>query len=383
MIREEKDESRHDPVGKTPRRPTINDLAEAVGLSKGTVSRALNDYPDIAESTRQRVKKAAQRMGYQPLSHAQAIRTGRVRALALVLQIDEYDGQAPFLTNFLAGLTQFASGLGWTLTISSARSEAEMLEVLGRLIDERKTDGFILPRTAVNDPRIAFLQARQVPYVLFGRTQYGVKDGLAAHSWYDVSGEEAMRLAVQRLADQGHQRIGYIGGGNQYNYSHLRREGYLTGLHESGLPVDHELIHARARVQADGRGAAYEMLALQHPPTAILAATDMAALGACAAVRDAGLRVGCDVSVIGYDGIPEGAAAQPGLTSFKVDLFKAGEQLADFLIRQIRGEDPGTLQELAFAELIARESDGPPAMSSAQLRTRLDSLKTNPMGGYT
>jgi LacI family transcriptional regulator len=87
--------------------------------------------------------------------------------------------------------------------------------------------------------------------------------------------------------------------------------------------------------------------------------------------------------VIGYDGIPEGAAAQPGLTSFKVDLFKAGEQLADFLIRQIRGEDPGTLQELAFAELIARESDGPPAMSSAQLRTRLDSLKTNPMGGYT
>ena len=116
-------------------------------MSKSTVSRALNGYSDISESTRKRVERTAQRLGYRPLSHAQAIRTGRVRAIALVLQNDEPDQHNPFLQEFLAGACEAASDLGWTVTISTAKSDQDMDAVLNRLIEERKADGFILPRT--------------------------------------------------------------------------------------------------------------------------------------------------------------------------------------------------------------------------------------------
>ena len=103
----------------TPR-VTITTLAESLGLAKGTVSRALNGYPDISDATRARVMNAAKRMGYAPMAHAQAIRTGRVRALGIVLQVGEHDAQRPFLAEFLAGLTTAASAENWTLTLATA-----------------------------------------------------------------------------------------------------------------------------------------------------------------------------------------------------------------------------------------------------------------------
>lgn len=90
------------------RRVTISDLADYLNLTKGTVSRALNGYDDIAENTRLRVKRAAEQLNYRPLSHAQAIRTGRVRSLGLVLQVNEHDGHRPFVAEFLAGLSEAA-----------------------------------------------------------------------------------------------------------------------------------------------------------------------------------------------------------------------------------------------------------------------------------
>ena len=99
-------------------RVKIDELAEHLGLSKSTVSRALNGYSDIAETTRKRVENAARKLGYRPLSHAQAIRTGRVRAIAMVLNSEEPDGHNPFLQEFLAGACEAASGFDWTMTIS-------------------------------------------------------------------------------------------------------------------------------------------------------------------------------------------------------------------------------------------------------------------------
>lgn len=126
-------------------RVTIAMVAEALGVTKGTVSRALNDYPDISAATRARVRRVAERMGYRPLAQAQAIRTGRTRTLGLVLQTDIPGAQRPFLSDFLAGLTGAASAEHWTLTVATSAGGRRMLETLERLVDERKADGFILP----------------------------------------------------------------------------------------------------------------------------------------------------------------------------------------------------------------------------------------------
>ncbi len=351
-------------VPKSPRkrRVTIADVADALDLTKGTVSRALNNYPDISDRTRKRVAKQAERMGYRPLSHAQAIRTGRTKSLGLVLQTNAHDAQRPFLSDFLAGVTQEASAQGWSLTVATAHSQASMQATLERLINEHKADGFILPRTMVHDERIDLLRTAHVPFVLYGRT--GDDTDCA---WFDILGENAMRDAVLRLAGMGHRRIGFVNGGAGFNYAALRHAGYLAGLTQAGLGADPQLEAADAVTAEDGERATARLLELAAPPTALVFAVDMAALGAYGAAASRGLTIGRELSVIGYDGVPEGAYATPPLTTFNVDTRRAGERLAHLLIARIRGADPATLRECENARLLERASDGPPAVTSEEL----------------
>lgn len=352
--------------GGPKRRITINDLAADLGLAKGTVSRALNGYPDIAEETQVRVKNRATAMGYRPLSQAQGIRTGRTRSIGLVFRTDLPNAQRPFLSEFLAGITRRASAEHWTLTVATAASENELVELHRRLVDERKADGFILPRTDVIDRRIDVLRELGTPFVLFGRT---ANDNDCA--WFDISGEAAMKEAVQRLYEQGHRRIAYVNGDARYNFSRLRAEGYHAGINELGLDDCPELSALTAMSHATGRAATAELLSLPVPPTAIVFATDRGALGAWEAARERGIRIGQELSIIAYDGIPEGIYAEPGLTTFDVDSHHAGDRLAALLMRRIRGEAPENLRELAPAKLISRGSDGPPVLTPSELADRL------------
>ncbi|KNG94898.1 LacI family DNA-binding transcriptional regulator [Pseudaestuariivita atlantica] len=348
------------------RRVTISDVSEALGLTKGTVSRALNGYPDISETTRLKVARTAERMGYRPLAHAQAIRTGRVRSVGLVFQFYEHDGHRPFLADFLTGISGAASAEGWTLTLATASSQDEMLATLDRLVDERKVDGFILPRTYRDDPRIETLRRAGVPFVLFGRT--GDDTGCA---WFDIAGEAAMANAVARLAALGHTRIGFVQGGEGANYAHLRLDGYIAGMQAAGLAIDDDLIAPPSLNPIEGCDAGRRLLSLTEPPTAIVCAVDQAALGLYDAARERGLAIGREVSVISYDGIPEGRFVDPPLSTFAVDNRAAGERLTQMLIERVRGTDPHALRDLADASFLDRGSHGPPVLSSAQLARRV------------
>lgn len=347
-------------------RVTIADVARDLGVTKSTVSRALNGYTDISEATRLKVARAAERLGYRPLAHAQAIRTGRVRSLGLVLQIDNEDSARPFLADFIAGLTQAASAENWSVTIATAPTETEVSTTLSRLVDERKADGFILPRTLLDDARVDTLRALDVPFVMFGRTS-NPRDC----AWYDIKGEDAMQHATARLAALGHSRIAHVPGGPAYTYSRLRTEGYKRGLAQAGLPFDPDLIGAPATTRRAGFETTKELLSLPNPPTAIVFAIDRAALGAYRTADACGLKIGRDLSVISYDGIPEGAYADPGLTTFAVDSRLAGERLAQILIARIRGVAPENLRELAQATLVERGSDKPPQLTSTELAQQI------------
>ena len=350
-------------------RVTITHLAEALGLTKGTVNRALNGYPDISDGTRQRVRRQADLMGYRPLAQAQAIRTGRTRALGLVLQTDVADSQRPFLSDFLAGVTRAASRESWTLTVATSGGGEQMLSTLSRLVDEQKADGFILPRSFYKDERVKLLRGMNVPFVLFGRV--AEPEGCA---WFDILGEDAMRDAVHRLANHGHTRIGFVNGGLEYTYSHLRADGFRRGMAEVGLSADPEIMVDGATTMEQGAAATRRLLSHDTPPTAIVFAVDMAALGAYSAASDFGFEIGTDLSVIAYDGIPEGAWAKPSLTTFAVDSREAGERLADLLIRRIRGTEPEELRETVHARLQAGGSDGPPALTSAAIARQVNSV---------
>ena len=237
------------PAQRHAQRVQIADVAAHLGVTKSTVSRALNGYSDISDATRQRVVRAAETLGYQPLSHAQAIRTGRVRSMGLILEMHEHDGHRPFVAEFLAGLSEAASREAWTLTVATVTSDADTRRLLADLADQRKADGFILPRTKLKDARVDFLRARDIPFVLYGR----VEDPTSC-AWFDIESEAAMEEAVLRFAALGHKRIGYIGGAQGYTYARLRYEGYRAGLRAAGLECVEGVCSGSAVTRAEGGG---------------------------------------------------------------------------------------------------------------------------------
>ncbi|MEM8822613.1 MAG: LacI family DNA-binding transcriptional regulator [Pseudomonadota bacterium] len=329
------------------RRATIQDVAREAGITKGTVSRALNGHPDISDATRERAVVAATRLGYRPLGSAQAIRTGRCRALGLVIETSEHDAHRPFLAEFLAGLSDGAAAEGWTLTVASAAEDA--LGTYERLIEERKADGFVLPRTKLDDPRVAMLHDAGVPFVLFGR--HGDPTGCA---WFDIDMTLAIHEAVLRLAGNGHRRIAFVGGSPAHTYNRLREEGVRDGLAAVGL-ADDLIVHGGLDRES-GAALAAALLDRPDPPTAFIYAIDMAALGLWRAARARDLVIGEDLAVIAYDGTPEGAHSEPPLATYAVDHHAAGRRLADLLIRRVRGEAPEDLRELGRATFLDRGS---------------------------
>jgi len=335
-------------------RVTINDMAEALGLTKSTVSRALNGYADISETTQLRVKRMAEKLNYQPLSHAQAIKTGRTRSLGLVLQLSDHDAHRPFLAEFLAGVSNGASAEGYTLTVASADDEAHMIATFQALIGDRKADGFILPRAMVQDKRVELLRDAGVPFILFGR-----QDDDEGCCWHDICGEDAMRDAVLHLAGLGHERIAFINGGLIYHYASLRRVGFEAGMASANLKIDPALIIEDIVTMEKGREAGMQLLEGPDRPTAIVCAVDRAALGVYQAATACDLEIGKSLSVIGYDGIQEGAHVDPPLSTFSVDAQKAGQRLAALLVRRIRGEPVENLRETAPANFLDRGSVGP------------------------
>ncbi len=339
-------------TSKGAARVTINDLADALGLAKGTVSRALNGYPDIAETTRARVTRTAERMGYRPLAQAQAIRTGRARSLGLVLNTGSRDAHKPFLLDFLDGISRAASEESWTLSVAIAEGVDEELSTMARLIEERKVDGFILPRAMWEDARADLCRDRGVPFILFGRTR-----NEAGCAWFDVLGEDAIHAAVTRLAGFGHRRIGFINGSLRYTYAHLRLAAFHGAMAEAGLEADPALMAGEVLSVAEGEAAGRAVLSGDAPPTAIVCATDLAAIGLYRAAEAVGRRIGHDLAVISYDGLPEAANMMPPLTTYSVDTRAAGQRLARMLIARVRGTDPQHLRELTPARLIERASD--------------------------
>ena len=341
---------------------SIAALAESLGLSTSTVSRALNGYSDVSSKTRARVEAAAKDMQYQPHPLAHRLATGRTGAIALVFSVRSGNFLDTTFAALLSGASETLREHGYfALSVVLPAGEDEMPE-LGRFLAGRLVDGVILARTRIDDPRVALLQEQGVPFITHGRTQHN-----AAHAWVDTDNERAFFLAATRLASLGHQRIAFINGQPEMTFAALREQGFRRALAECGLdvaqcPVRHGEVSA-----ASGDQIAGELLAMPQDidaaapgrVTAMLCATDAIALGAMAATRRAGMVVGRDVSVIGYGNTEAGQYADPPLSTIDHAILDNGKHLADLLLRRMNGDPAQALTRLEPVHLIPRQSDGP------------------------
>ena len=334
---------------------TLKDIAERVGYSITTVSRALAGYDDVAESTRQLILKTAEEMGYRPNATARRLRAQRTDTIGFVIPTHGPRFSDPFFSELLAGIGNEAARWELDLLVSTRAPGEEEFAAYQRMVTERRVDGLLVVRTRRQDPRIAYLLEQNFPFVAFGRS-----DLEADFPYLDVDGRAGMRELTEHLISLGHRRIGYISAPLDLMFATHRLEGYKDALRAHGIPLDERLIVIGWLTEQSGYEAGRALLAQARPPTAIIACNDLMALGAISAAQGLGLKVGEDVAVAGFDDIPLAEHAQPPLTTVRQPIYEIGRRICRMLVQLLR---EGSLREphaILQPRLVVRESCGSP-----------------------
>ena len=331
---------------------TIKELAQSLGLSITTVSRALDDYTDVSVATRQRVREAAEASGYRPNAAARRLRRGLAEVVTIVLPTDHGRFDEPLYIELLAAMGPHFAKAGYDVTLLAAPPGDEELKTYRRIVEGRRADGIIVVRARRDDARIRYLLSTDMPFVVMGRSE--IK---GAYAWLDGDGKEAFRTATRHLLDLGHQRIMHLAAPSAFTFATLRREGYEKEMLGAGLiPCTTETI-------ADSEPAfnvALEILSKKERPTAILCATDKMAYGVLKAARDLGLSIPRDLSIIGHDNLPASSTTEPALTTMELPLTDAGARLANLLLHAIKAPEPKPSLDILPVRFIERASTAPP-----------------------
>lgn len=330
---------------------SIRTLANNLGLSVTTVSRALAGYPDVAAATRERVQREAARSGYRANPVARRLRTGRSGTVGIVVPAEQGTFDQFFLA-MLGAIGPLLSRAGLDLVLMGAPPGDAELHAYRQLAEHNRVDGIVLARTRRDDTRIRYLQDRCVPFVAHGRSETS-----NAFAFLDVDGEAAFAEATRRLIEFGHTNIALINAPTHYMFAHHRAAGWRRALTDAGLPPD-TVLEAEA-TEESGFRLMHQLLAQPRPPTGVLCATDRMAVGALHALASAGLRAGRDISVIGYDDLPVAKYTDPPLTTLEQPIARMAQRLVEMLLALLDGASPSTLAEVWPARLIARQSDGP------------------------
>lgn len=335
---------------------SLSDLARHLGLSTATVSRALAQHEAIALKTRTRVAQAAQELGYVPNRAAQALASGRSGFAGFLLPMRGRGLADPFLGELVSGLTEGFAAKGVELLLSAVPREGSELRQLESLVTSGRVDGIVLSRIEQNDPRVALLLERGMPFVAHGR----IGTDETSYSWLDTDGRAAFAEAFEMLYSLGHRRFGLLGIDEPLTFRILREEGLRAAFKAKGDP-DLTLRHAScARYDTEGRArATAAILDGDERPTAILALADGLALDLMAAAQHRGLSIPKDLSIIGFDNIPAAAHVTPGLTTFDARIAQSAKDMAAMLLARIAAPDQPHMSRLLKPQLVLRHSHGP------------------------
>ena len=334
---------------------SIRDIAEKVGKSITTVSRALHDYDDVSPETKELVRKAAQEMGYVPNRQAQLLRQKSTETIGFILPTFGPRFSDPFFSEFLAGIGNKAADHGYDLLVSTCPPGEKEIKTYQYGVQSNRVDGFIIVRTRVNDARIQYLKSVDFPFVAFGRVP-----GMEDMPLVDENSDIGMQMIADYLVELGHEHIGCIAPSMEYTFATHRMQGLREGLRSHHIDLKESDVLTGDLTEKGGYERAMELIKRPHRPTAIVALNDLMAIGAMSAVQDAGLVVGKHVSVTGFDNIPLSSYTHPPLTTVHQPIFQIGSMVCEMLIKIVRGEPLEEKQVLLKPSLIKRQSTGVP-----------------------
>ncbi len=330
---------------------TIFEVAAQAGVSYGTVSRVLNNDPHVKTETRERVSRVIQDLGYVVNRQARSLAGGKTHIIGMLVP----DLGTGYIGEIIQGIDSELQLSGYDLMLYTTHRTPVLEADYVANLAQGMVDGLILvlPR----NPRdyIDILNSRHFPFVLIDHQGWGTEcPAVSATNWQGAFN------ATEYLIQLGHKRIGIITGWMDLDSAVDRLEGYKAALWTHHIPFSEELVRESTFQQLDGYKSAMELLTLPEPPTAIFASNDVMAFGAMDAVRETGQRIPEDISVIGFDDIPQAGAIHPALTTVRQPLRNMGSVAAQMLLDLLKHPDiPSKRIELPTG-LVIRDSCQPP-----------------------
>lgn len=338
-------------AGAEPRgRVTITEIARQAGVSVPTVSRVVNGRSDVSPRTRARVEELLQRYGYRRRPAAPGTR-------AALLDLVFHDLDSPWAVEIIRGVEEVAQAEGVGTVVSAIHGRSGAARDWMRNLRARASDGVILVTSALDTDLHDELRALGVPLVVVDPAGSPALEAptIGAANW---AGGLA---ATEHLLSLGHRRIGLIAGPPRLLCSRARFDGYRAALEGAGLTFDEALVVPGDFHPESGFAGCEKLLDLPEPPTAIFAASDQMALGAIEALRRRGLRVPEDMSLVGFDDLPEVRWSAPPLTTIRQPLSDMGKLAVRTALKLTRNEPPDTPRVELGTELVVRASTAPPS----------------------
>jgi LacI family transcriptional regulator len=329
-------------------RITISDVADAANVSKMTVSRVLNGQPGVSEQTRQRILTTMQTMGYVANPAARTLR-GDSKVIGLVVP----ELNSPYMGEVISGISRAADRLDYGLMLytQGRLDRAGRTTYYAALLSNGLADGVVMVVPYEYEMLVNSFKEHDMAYVLVDH-----HGNASDEPSITATNRKGALDAMRHLLALGHTRIGFITGRLMLRCSQDRLQGYRDGLTEVGLPYDPTLVVEGDFEQMTGFAQAQRLLGLESKATAIIASNDVMAFGVMDAVKNAGLHVGRDISVVGFDDIPMASQVYPALTTIRQPMADMGEAALDLLVTLLQGRPPVALQRELGTELIVRDS---------------------------
>jgi len=334
--------------------PTLEEVALLAGVSRSTVSRVINDQPNVRQETRERVWQAIRESRYQPHAVARSLATNRTQIIGMVIpETVTTLFTDPFFPLFLRGATEACNTHRYQLMLSLFTGLPDDQEMYQRVVRNGYLDGVIVASASTDDPLLPNLLRDRIPMVSVGR----YPDERV--NYVDVDNIGGARMAVEHLIRLGHRRIGTITGRLDMPHGQDRLAGYKEALQANGIQVEDGLIAEGDYTESGGMTAMRRLL--HASPTAAFIASDTMAIGALRVLAQVGLRVPEDVALVSFDDIPISGAVQPPLTTVRQPIERLGATAVDLLVGLLErpASEASAAQRIVLsAELAVRKSCG-------------------------
>jgi len=348
-----------------PNMKGIRHLAEHLGISIGTVSRALNGKPDVNEETRKRVLEAAAELSYVPNQSGRSLRQGTTNAVGFMIELNPETARSDnFFMGVFDGVQSLLQRHGLDLVVLPCPTGEDPLPYLQRFVARGAVDAMIISATQRVDPRIDLLQAAGMPFLTLGRSTSGQD-----YAWIDLDFEGVVNAGIDRLVAAGHRRIAMTVPRNEINLGFICLDAYKGALSRHGLRYEPELVLRSRWSERGGYEVADQLVALPERPTGLLLVYEMIAIGLYQRLGELGITPGRDLSVVAFRDEPILRLLSPPVTCFQMSLHDLGVGIAEAVLAQMpayRHLYPlGIVQKRWPLTLLPGQSDAPLATAVA------------------